>query len=488
MPADTTFESAADGSDGFIDLADYVEALRRSWRVVVAGGLTGLMVALAYSATQPTTYEATAKILYRDPGRELAVIADVAGISAALPQVLPAAQADALDGLPVAEEAAEMLGGGLDPVELLEAVSTDVAVDSNLLLVTASGEDPERVAQIANTIAEVGNQRTQTSAIEALRTLEAVLVGELKEARRRRRQIEIVSSQGALTRVRSIIDLTRPAETVSPALVPGEPSSPRTKRNGAFGLALGTILAGLLVVATRLVDRRLFGREDAARASGSRVLGPTLNLGGATGRGGLETLRQDPTVDGLRSINALMAPEARSSPEVLLVSSPRPDSDAAAVALGIALAATDSRVQTLLIDASRSGGVASRFGLPGGGSLERWLLDPGGPLADSVVRLGIDGGSPDCLLAAGGGQTGAVTAPLQRTELAELIARASDYDRVIVLAPGALERAEPLDFAPLANTALLCLGLRSTDGRDANEAALDLRQAGVTALFSVLTS
>lgn len=440
-----TTGSDSDG-EAFLSLDDYLEALLARWKTILVGGLIGLIVGLGYSATRETTYEATAKILYRNPGAELGVIGDVSAVSAALPQVLPEAQAAALDGLPVAEQAASILGDGSDPVQLLDQIETDVAVDSNLLEITVTDEDPDRAAAIANAIATAGNQITQTDAIEALKTVEAVIQGELQEARQRGRRTEIVATQGQLTRVRSIIKLASPADTVAPAIPPERPAAPRTKRNGLGGLLLGLLAGALLAIGGRVIDRSIRTRADVTRTTGLEVIGSTV----ARGPEGAQAIAGEG--QGFQVMAALLD-LPNNDRAVVLVTSPADDDGTAMVAGGLARAFSDIGESTLLIDATGSTAIT----IPGDDALEVRALETS---ADDPAT------------------TAAVT---------EMLTVGDEYSRVVVHAPGSLERALPLRLASRADASIVCVRLEQTTKGDAVRAAADLFRSGAESVVAVLT-
>jgi len=152
-----TAEGGGPGGDGGRrdvagELRDAARVIREQLWLVAACALVGLLAGLAYSATEESEYQSTAKVLllqadpnavvfqnatvYTDPARERAT--DIELVRQA----------------PVAIGAAQRLDSEEPPGVLLGKISTSVQGDSNVLSIIATDDEPDGTAALANAFAE----------------------------------------------------------------------------------------------------------------------------------------------------------------------------------------------------------------------------------------------------------------------------------------------------------------------------------------------
>ncbi len=320
-----------------------VRVLRRRWIVFVVALVAVPAMAFLVSSSKEKLYTASATLLFQsgntsvsDPARE-------------------AATNEALATLPVvAVRAAEEMGEGTTPGEVLDAVS---ASSSNSMADVASIEattpEPERAAEIANgyskAFIEFRKETDQAQVQQAINLVEGSIENLSPE--------ELAGSQGAtledrLNRLKVQRALqTGRAELVQPASVPDSPSSPKTKRNVLLGILLGALLGFGLAALLERVDRRvrsvddlegLFGAPLIARISRNKAL-PNTELKDILQAQESEDFRILRT--NLRYFN--VDREMKS----ILLASPEPGDGKSTVARGLAAAMAEVGEDVLLLEA-----------------------------------------------------------------------------------------------------------------------------------------
>lgn len=238
--------------------------MRRNLRLILVCVLLVPAAALAYSLAQESQYEATASLLFRDPGIDDALFGD-AVFSEEGDSSRTAATNLKLVSL---REISDRTARALPALELSgESVSEKVSVSpdgaSDLITVTAQDGDPSTAAALANTFAEeyiafrreadrakIGEAQELVQAeIESLDPVEQA--SDAERLRQQARELEILASLQ-----------TGNAELVQVAHPPSEAASPKPSRNLALGIVLGLVLAAGLTVLREQLDRRFKDVEE----------------------------------------------------------------------------------------------------------------------------------------------------------------------------------------------------------------------------------
>jgi Mrp family chromosome partitioning ATPase/capsular polysaccharide biosynthesis protein len=246
-----------------IDVRRYLDALRRSRRLIA--GIVVLMTGtvLAVSLLLPDTYRATTRIVFEDS-------ATVFGETNPESTQRRLATIETLVTAPtVLNSVAREVGESRDSLE--DNVEASVDEEANIVNVSATDEDPRRAARIANSVAR--EFLSQRAALERERIrrarenleqqiagLEAqpnagVQVGAIRE-----RISELTVSEGSAG---SDLQIAERAE------VPDAPASPRPLRNTILAL-FGSLFIAVLVALAR--------DQLVPRVSGPRELGRLLDL------------------------------------------------------------------------------------------------------------------------------------------------------------------------------------------------------------------
>lgn len=240
----------------------FLRVLRERWWVVAATTVACIVAALAVSLPQAKEYEASASLLFRNPGFSTALF----GSSVFEPSLDPARESTTnlqlLQSREVARAVADELGLDTDPDDLLDQVEAEERTNSDVVDVKVRDEDPRLAARLADQFVAQYVQFRQESdrrkIAEAQQLIETRIVDLPPDAVAERDQLE-----DALQRLVALEAVqTGNAEVVERAQVPTVAASPQTRRDVGvaliFGLGLGLMIALLL----DMLDRRVKTQDE----------------------------------------------------------------------------------------------------------------------------------------------------------------------------------------------------------------------------------
>lgn len=256
--------AAADGGD----LHRQLRALRSQWWIIALCALAAAAAAYAYTASQPATYDATARLLLQ--GNDLG--STVTGLGQA--QVDPereAATALALAEQPlIATRVIDELELALDPEELQAKVAVVIEGNSRLMAITATEDTARTATRLANEYAEqyIGFRR-DTERAEVQRALESVNE-QLEGATAAEDSIRITDLTARRNQLQTLEGLqTGGVQLIQQATGQATLSSPSAVRAALLGLFVGLLLGGALAFLRSRLDRRLKSADDVIE-----ILGP----------------------------------------------------------------------------------------------------------------------------------------------------------------------------------------------------------------------
>ena len=182
--------------------------------------------------------------------------------------------------------------------------------------------------------------------------------------------------QSFLSRVKEMNESQRvfapDARIISPAVIPGQPSSPRKRLILALALVFGCVLGGSLAIGVEHFDPRIHSGTELLTSTGLKLLAsiPTLKvrrsfLGELLPKRMSRASFYDLVVEilepnagsgyrtaVLRLLSYLTDFDSSGHPRVVSLTSSRPGEGKSALALSFAVAAASSGMRTLLVDAS----------------------------------------------------------------------------------------------------------------------------------------
>ena len=351
----------------YASLQDYLRVIRERWIQIVAVALAAGVATLAYSAAQPKSYEASARLNVRQPAEDAALVGENL-----VPLSSPQAKAAELTALgtreAIAERTAEQLDTTKSPEALQSMVDFRVEVQTNLVIVAATADDPEFAADLANEYAEQVQSEATRVERERISAAVALLRSQLnRDARSSGADLAPTLLRSQFNELQALEGIVQAVDIVSTASVPSSAVAPRPVRNLILGLLLGGILGVVIAFARDSTDTRLkaprevetyFGlprvgqlSEDAmgrtvSNSNGSGALTPYDLEAARIIRTNLEHLRPD------------------GPPISLAVTSPLPGEGKSTVAMALASVAAMSGKLTLLIECDlRQPVIADRLGL-----------------------------------------------------------------------------------------------------------------------------
>jgi polysaccharide biosynthesis transport protein len=252
----------AAGSTRTSALLRFARVLRERWWLIALTTLICGGVALAVSLNQSKKYDASASLLFRNPGFSSALF----GSSVFEPSLDPARESTTnlqlVKSRAVATAVRDKLNLDTRPNDLLESVTVEERTNSDVVDVKVRDEDPQRAARLAGEFAnqyvlfrQTADRRKIVDAEDLIRTRLANLPTEAAAERGQLQQAlqKLIALEAVQTGNAELID--RPE-------VPTVASSPQTKRDLAVALLVGLGLGLLLAFLLDVLDRRVKSSEE----------------------------------------------------------------------------------------------------------------------------------------------------------------------------------------------------------------------------------
>ncbi|MDR7234334.1 polysaccharide biosynthesis tyrosine autokinase [Agrococcus sp. BE272] len=399
------------------------EALRKFWALVagltVLGGAAGYLVS---SSVEPE-FQARASLYFAlNQGTSGADLNQ--GSAYTQNQMLSFARLATSSR--VLEPVIERLALGTTPRDLARSIAITIPQDTVILDVTATSTDPDRAAEIANTVSD---------------ELAAVV-----------QEVAAESTDGAATISASVIDDAVPPEVQS---VPNKP------RDALLAAAVGFLVGALAAFVATMADTRVRNEAAVARVTNLPVLGAVTRTKRA-GAAGLIVAREphSPVAEDMRRIQSALAFSALDGQSRrLLITSASPSEGKSTFSANLSLTLAAAGERTLIIDGDlRRPRVAELFGIDGEVGLTTALFGKV-KLAEAVVPWRDDG--PDVLT------TGALppnpAAVLTSLALRSLLDSAAHrYDVVLIDSPPVLTVADSNLLAPLVDGVVIVVDASRT--------------------------
>ncbi len=421
------------------------EVVRRRALLIVSVGVFLALAAAAATALRSDSYEATAVLLFRDPGLDPQIVGR--------PNLLGGEQifdADTNVGLASLDVVAEAVGDGgedgLDSAEVADAVVVREGAGPELVEVTAAADEPARAALIANSYAEAFVDLRREADRENVRAASREAEAELEQLSVAERDgpqgVELRERIGALTALELL--QTGDAEVVDVASTPTSSSSGSPLRNAALGGFTGLILGLAAALILERLDPRLRSRAQIRAAFGVPLLASIPEGPRPQGEPG------EPALAGLRTLAAaLRSAGADRQPRTVLILPSSAGAGASTVAIDLARVTARDGSSVALIEADlHEPGLADAVGVERTPGLRELLSDEVEPA--SVFRelpAAAVSGAGSLTVVPAGGTAEAGAALLGGPALSELVGRlAADRDLVLLDAP---PLAEAPDAIPL---------------------------------------
>lgn len=245
-------------------IAPYVKAIRRRVRLILFVMLVAVAASLTVSLTATSQYTATARIfLHQENPVENLVSSSTQG--PADPRRDLNSRVSLITSQPVAEAVIEEVGLDTTAKKLIEDhVNAEVDGESDIAEVSVEHPDPVVAARIANEFASqyvrIRQEAARATFFEAAELAERQLA-QLAPPERATAQGRELARRARELQINATLQ-TGNVEIVGRAIVPEEPSSPRTLLAVVIAGILGLLLGIGLALVLEFVDRRLRDLDD----------------------------------------------------------------------------------------------------------------------------------------------------------------------------------------------------------------------------------
>lgn len=322
-----------------MELRDYLAIVRERWLLIIVCALSGTLVAGLVTLTTTPTYQATSQI-YVSVQTDGSTQGLAQGSNYSQAQV--AGFADLATSPLVLAPVLQELGLDQSPQTLARQVEASVRLNTSLVNVTATSEDPEEAAAISNAVA----------------TSMTVVLPELQ------RPLDAAVSPVRITVTRA-------------AVVPQAQMSPNTRMNLALGLVVGLALGVGIGVLRAALDTRVRTEGQLAALTERPIIG-SVGYDEATTQSPLAILAQPlgPRAEAIRRLRTnLQFVNAPDRPRSIVVTSSLPGEGKSTTATNLALAMADAGTRVVLVDGDlRRPTLAKLLGLEGAVGLTTVLI------------------------------------------------------------------------------------------------------------------
>lgn len=328
-------------------MKDYARILRRSWFVIAAAALIGVLAAWAVTAMTTPQYLATsAAFVSSDRGGSLNELTQGNAFTERRVNTYAQLVTEQIVTAPVIEEF-ELTGSASD---LASRIKVTIPVDTTMIEITVADPSPTVASSLANAL--VTSLTTVVQQIEPVSTT--------------------VAPDGTVVESAPIVKITQ----VRFADVPEAPFSPRLWFNLMVGLLVGVALGALTAILREMLDTRLRSPEDIERLTPVPVVGIVPQL--VKGRSAVALGAGEPgdTFDeAFRILRTNLQFLEVGGPSTFVVTSSTGGEGKSTVTANLAVAIAANGLRVLVVDADlRRPQVHMNFGLEGSAGLTDVLI------------------------------------------------------------------------------------------------------------------
>src|SRR4051794_14933907 len=322
-----------------VDLRDYMRLVRKRWRIISACVLLALMGAAALTALAQKMYSAQAQVIISAQTTADDLTSALQGSSFTQQRVK--SYAVIVDTPSITQPVVDSLKLDITAQQLAHKISASNPLDTFLLNISVTDNDPKAAARMANAVAA-----QFSTVVKTLETPEG--------------------STQALVK----------ASVVRPANVPTVPVSPRPKINLALGLLVGLALGIGLAVLRESLDTTIKSVEDLHNIMDTPVLGIIPEDNEARANPLISAEQGNLRAEAYRQVRTnLQFIDVERSVKSVVITSAIPDEGKSTTACNLAIAFARTGARVLLVEADlRRPRTADYLGIEGAVGLTNVLL------------------------------------------------------------------------------------------------------------------
>ncbi|MEX2430500.1 MAG: polysaccharide biosynthesis tyrosine autokinase, partial [Dehalococcoidia bacterium] len=473
-----------------MELSDYLDILRRRWRLI-GGVLTACLVATAAaSLVMPPTYEGVAKV-------EIVPVTD--GTRTGLFEVMlqPAwtqTHVELMTSTVILQDAAERLGGV--PIgEIRESLDVRALPDTQIVEITTERASATQAAEWTNAVAQSFTDYRHRQAVESSeqamahiqRQLDAVefeleqLAGRPdQQARREALQLERIGLQSELVRVP---DPELVAASVANVISPAEPDDEPVRPSLLTNMAIAIVLGAMLGVGGAFAVETLADRPRSTAEVERLVSAPALGLvpkvkgwNGTTHKIAGDDPQTEPAAEAYRTLGINLAAIAGGKPpKSILVTSAGPSVGKSTTSANLAaMMARAGYNVTVVAGEFRKPSIHEFFGLSNDEGVAE-VVHSGASLNETIQQSSI----PNLRLLPAGTFKASPTEILGSRRFEEILEELKEHsDLVIVDSTPILGLGDANALAAKVDAVLLVVGTDSAKGKELVHAAQQIQKAG----------
>jgi polysaccharide biosynthesis transport protein len=396
------------------------------WLILLAGILAGTAAYFVSIHTTPQ-YETSIRLLVSDPPNMQGL--NTSAMINTNTQTMTSTYAQMLVDGPVLQGVIDKLKLPITTDQLKPSISVNVVTNTQLLMVTVRDTNPQRAADIANTLAtvfttrilELQSQRyasTQDGLAQQVADMEKQIEDTNNAIATEKDPAQQLQLQARLTQYRSLysnlvtnFEQVRMAEAQTstnlfvsdPARVPVEPVSPTTSLNTVLAVLAGILLASVAIFIVDSVDDTIKNPDEIHDLFNLNVLGVISHHEVGDEKPICLAEPRSPVAEAFRTLRTNITFSSVDSPiRRIMVTSSNPQEGKTTIAANLAVVLAQGEKSVVLLDGDlRRPQVHSKFSLPNRLGLTNLFLQPLESLKGVVqilddTRLGVvtSGGLP----------------------------------------------------------------------------------------------
>jgi capsular exopolysaccharide synthesis family protein len=368
-------------------LRPYLRAIRAHSRLVVLIVLAALVGGVAYLTLRSPDYEATAQLLISPLSADDTNFRGLSMIRDSGDPVRTVQTAAALiDTQPTAKLAAERLGQGYTPTEVLNQTDVTPVGESDVLAVIGRASDPDEAARLANAFANAALDIRQ-------RVLRDEVAAAIKETQAQLNALPpgsplAAEPAGRLTQLQTLSDGKDPTlQAAEPAVPPSSAAGPPTPLVIVLSLIAGLTIGSGAALLLELIDWRIRDEDDLLRLATPEALVrvPKLSAREAEAMAGAPLGAPPGIREGFRSLLVQLDRNGSDHRTVMITSASTGDGKTSS-AISLAAAVAGAGYRTLLLDLDlRKPNIRTQLGLQSVDDNVLSLITGGSKLSDVLV-------------------------------------------------------------------------------------------------------